>query len=470
MHEGGLFINQEQRQPHAQEKQLPTNGARYLALYLFAALLLLFALLCDAPSRLLPGLSAIFGESGMLITDYVAVGGLGATFLNAGLLTLLSILLLQIMGMEVEGIAIAAVFLMAGFALFGKNLLNVWPIILGVWLYARVRKESFKKHVYTAMFGTSLAPAVSEIALTEGLPLWLRLLLALAVGVGIGLVLPPMAMHFFRFHQGYSLYNVGFAAGILGTVLVAVLRSYGFTAESRLIWSVDSTRPLLIFLLCLFGLMLVAGMLLTKFRFRSFFRIFHSTGHGADDFLHSCGFGAALMNMSLCGLMGISYVLLVGGALNGPTVGGILTMAGFGAAGKHMRNMLPLFIGVYLGSLTKIWGASDPQILLAALFGTALAPISGEFGFKYGVLAGFINSSVVLNVGGLHGGLNLYNTGFSSGIVAAALVPVIEAFRRSRSHGGHDITESALLHIKHLRHPDDLPAQHPDPQKSRDPA
>ncbi|MTM05274.1 DUF1576 domain-containing protein, partial [Turicibacter sanguinis] len=30
----------------------------------------------------------------------------------------------------------------------------------------------------------------------------------------------------------------------------------------------------------------------------------------------------------------------------------------------------------------------------------------------------------------LHAGLNLYNNGFSAGIVAAILVPLIEAFRK----------------------------------------
>ena len=48
----------------------------------------------------------------------------------------------------------------------------------------------------------------------------------------------------------------------------------------------------------------------------------------------------------------------------------------------------------------------------------------------FGVLAGFINSSVVLNSGILHGGMNLYNTGFSAGIVAAVLVPLLNAFKK----------------------------------------
>jgi hypothetical protein len=105
-------------------------------------------------------------------------------------------------------------------------------------------------------------------------------------------------------------------------------------------------------------------------------------------------------------------------------------MVGFGAFGKHAKNMIPIFIGVMIGSITKVWDINDPSILLVALFGTSLAPISGQFGWKYGIIAGFINSSVALSVSTLHGALNLYNTGFSAGIVAAVMVPIIEAFRK----------------------------------------
>ncbi len=72
---------------------------------------------------------------------------------------------------------------------------------------------------------------------------------------------------------------------------------------------------------------------------------------------------------------------------------------------------------------------TDPALQLAALFGTGLAPFAGRFGWGGGILAAFIHMSVVLNVGGLHGGLNLYNNGFSAGIVAMILLPIFERLR-----------------------------------------
>jgi hypothetical protein len=85
---------------------------------------------------------------------------------------------------------------------------------------------------------------------------------------------------------------------------------------------------------------------------------------------------------------------------------------------------------VFLGTLAKPLNAHDPSLILAALFATTLAPIAGRFGWYWGIAAGLVHSSVALNVGYLHAGLNLYNNGFAAGIVAAVLVPIIMAVRR----------------------------------------
>ncbi|MEX1316789.1 MAG: DUF1576 domain-containing protein, partial [Synechococcaceae cyanobacterium] len=42
--------------------------------------------------------------------------------------------------------------------------------------------------------------------------------------------------------------------------------------------------------------------------------------------------------------------------------------------------------------------------------------------------------SAALSVGSVHGGLNLYNNGFASGIVASVLVPVIIAINEVQAH------------------------------------
>jgi hypothetical protein len=206
-----------------------------------------------------------------------------------------------------------------------------------------------------------------------------------------------------------------------------------------MLWSVGNDKLFGLFLVLLFAYFVLTGYFLSPHPIAGLRAIFRETGQSCADFTELAGFGATLLNMGLNGFVATGYVLLVGGPFNGPTIGGILTIAGFGACGKHIRNSVPVLLGVVLGSLTKVWKINEPAVLLAALFGTSLAPISGHYGWAWGVVAGFLNSSVALCSGVMHGGMNLYNTGFSAGIVAAFLVPLLEALpkRVKQKVAGH---------------------------------
>ena len=54
------------------------------------------------------------------------------------------------------------------------------------------------------------------------------------------------------------------------------------------------------------------------------------------------------------------------------------------------------------------------------------------FGWPFGVVAGLIHSAVVLQAGLPLEGMNLYNNGFSAGLVALVLYPVITSLFRHR--------------------------------------
>ena len=86
------------------------------------------------------GIYEIIREPDFLITDYIAVGGMGAAFVNAGMMALISIYFVYSLGMEMDGHTITSCCLMFGFSLFGKNLMNIWAIFLGVFLYAKYHK------------------------------------------------------------------------------------------------------------------------------------------------------------------------------------------------------------------------------------------------------------------------------------------------------------------------------------------
>ena len=232
--------------------------------------------------------------------------------------------------------------------------------------------------------------------------------------------------------MGFSLYNMGFAAGIVGTLVVATYKSYGFVPDPVMIWTTGNNRLLGGFLALVFGSMVAVGFYLDRNLFARLRQIMQTTGQAPTDFIALAGFGPTLANMGLTGAIGTTYAVMIGGDLNGPVIGAILTIVGFSAYGKHPRNIVPIMLGVFIASLAKPWSAADPSIVLAALFGTTLAPIAGRFGWHWGIVAGVVHSSAAQSVGSLHAGLNLYNNGFAAGLVAAVLVPVIIAIRGDR--------------------------------------
>ena len=63
-------------------------------------------------SDIIPGLWRIIKEPDFLITDYFLVGGIGAAFINAGLLTLAAIGTIYFLGMEMDGHTITSSCLM----------------------------------------------------------------------------------------------------------------------------------------------------------------------------------------------------------------------------------------------------------------------------------------------------------------------------------------------------------------------
>ncbi len=391
----------------------------------YAAAFVAFGLLVDGPSAVVQGLTRIVTTRDALLTDYFGVGGKGAACVNAGLLTLAACAIYWRCAAKMSGPAVACLFLVLGFGLFGKNLFNIWFIVLGVYLYCRFKGETFATHINTAFFGTALSPIFSELAFSSTLPFEIGFPLGALTATVIGFVLPSAAAQLFKAHMGFSLYNMGFAAGIVGVLVVALYKSYGFVPDPVMIWTSGYNLLLGTFLIALFLSMLAIGYLLDRDVVARMRQIMRESGQSPTDFISLAGFGPVLVNMGLTGAIGLCYVLLVGGDLNGPVIGAIFTIVGFAAYGKHPRNILPIMAGVFLGSLAKPWNAADPSGLLAALFGTTLAPIAGRFGWHWGLVAGFLHSSAARSVGGVHAGLNLYNNGFAAGIVASVLAALI---------------------------------------------
>lgn len=402
-------------------------------LYSMGILPIVLALCIQPPQEILLGFYRILTSTDVLLTDYIAVGGLAATLFNVGCLTLMSVVLIQLSHAEINGTAIASVFLMGSFAFFGKNVINVLPILVGTFLYAVVTKEPYQNIVHTSLLSTSFAPIITEMITFDSIPYSLRVIVAIAVGISAGFLIKPVAKQLRKAHDGFNLYNTGFAVGIFASVYVSLMKSYGYVPKQQSVLDTGHNQLYGIALSVLFAGFLITAFIKDRHVMKTYWQLLKESGYNSNDFLEKYGFPALMMNMAINGFMALGYVVTIAkGDLNGPIIGGILTVVGFSGLGKHPRNIFPIFLGVYLGGLTKNWSIDQPSLLLAALFGTALAPIAGHYGFIWGVFASYLNSSVALNSGQLHAGINLYNTGFSSGIVAAVLVPILNKFLKNK--------------------------------------
>ena len=203
-------------------------------------------------------------------------------------------------------------------------------------------------------------------------------------------------------------------------------------SETVLLWRTGRPMPLVIGLFVYFLAAFLYGLYLEKGRLKNFLGIFRHPGRAVADFVLMEGPGAALMNMAVIGALCVSYIFLVGGDFSGPVTGAVWMAFGFAAFGAHPKNFLPVLAGVYLFNLASRYEHGTPGIQLAALFGVGLSPIAGQFGALAGVAAGMLHSAIVMCTAEMYGGLNLYNNGFSAGIVAIFLVPVLESFEKHR--------------------------------------
>lgn len=410
-----------------------TEKNKYIIITAYSIIIMVSALFFNSPLEILIGMKKILGAQSILVTDYMAIASPGAAIFNSGLMMLIAIIISKKSKVNMNGTIIAAIFTVAGFALFGKNIYNTWSIVFGVFIYSKLQKENFSRFLLIALFGTALGPMVSQISFCLNINPIIAIIIANIAGIMAGLILPSLAHHFIVFHEGFNIYNIGFTAGMVGTLFMSLFRAFGIENPSVSLLVEGYNTKLNIYLIFLFSSMLLVGYCFNNKSFRGYSKLLKHTGRLVDDFVVTEGFGISFINMGLLGLFSTLYIYIIHGNLNGPVIGGLFTVIAFGAFGKHLKNVAPIFVGVVLGAYLQIWDINSVGSILAVLFGTTLAPIAGVFGWRSGIAAGFLHMALVMNIGYLHGGMNLYNNGFAGGMVAAILVPIISAFKEGRN-------------------------------------
>lgn len=391
-------------------------------------------LIVEPLPKILEGLGIIYTSPSQLLTDYFAIAGIGAPLWNSASMVAFMSLVIRATKTPFTGSMISSVILGSGVAFFGVNIFNFAPILLGVYIYARFEGLEMRTFMMPAFSSTGLAPLVSVVVFGLEIPFFISFPLGIGLGVLIGYFMPMISTAFLKFHEGYNLYNVGFAAGIIGMVFMSTFKLFGYEISPVAIISDIRFNRLIYVFIAIYVILLVYGLYIDRKALSKYPKLINNTGQLLADFDTLYGTGVTMFNMGVMGLIGLAYIYIAEAPLNGPTVGAAFAVMGFAAMGKHPRNSLPIMLGVYLTSIINPGYSSATSLTLTAFFGTSLAPIAGEFGIVAGMLAGFLHAVLVGNLTALHAGVDLYNNGFSAGFIAALMLPVLRYFRHRKEN------------------------------------
>lgn len=415
------------------EFSIDTWFRKYLILLLSIATLI-YALFMPDASSMLSDYWKLLTHQTYLMHDFFAIGGVSATFLNVSLHFLIAFLLMREREtFRYNGLQIASIGIFVGHGFFGTHPLNFLPIIFGIWLYVRYTEQNFSRNASICLFSASNGPIVSFILFNNGFS-FKSFMFAMVFAITIGFIAVPLAEHMIKFHQGFTLYNFGFTAGIIAMFAVLFFPMLNYEVKAVTYISDHAHTYALIYVMLILMLLLVlavVGHKSTPHYREEYSRLIDSAGRVPADFVTRFGYGVSAINMFLNGSIYLALILLTNFPINGSVIGGLISVIAFSAFGKHPRNALPIAVGVALATLLSGGDFQSQTFLLPLLFGTSLAPIAGQFGFVYGILAGFLHYHLVNSVFVLHLGMNLYNNGFSSGFVAAFLVPLLELLPNS---------------------------------------
>ena len=314
-------------------------------------------------------------------------------------------------------------------------------------LYCLVKRENPANQINAMVFTTGICPLFTDLMIryphadVVGFR-WQGILLAVAIGLFIGFCLPAGLAHSPKMHKGYDLYSAAVPVGLTAFFVRALLyQALGGTlpggASTDL--GVSSWNVANVFCFGVFGLCIV-GALVLGCRPKDYWRLLRDPGYSVD-FSQKYGNAAFLMNVGIYGLFIVLYYNLVGATFNAVTFGCIFCMLACCCSGSHPGNVWPIMVGYVAASFLGKWfcvgeaytQAINAQAIVVGLcFANGLSPISGRYGWPFGILAGMLHFTLVTSVPLLHGGFCLYNGGFTAAFVCMFFIPVFERFFRTK--------------------------------------
>ncbi len=402
-------------------------------------------------ANMFTGLWNILTSTAKISTNYFSVGGYAASFLNTGLVALISLLLFTVFRAKPNSTSTLAFLLTLGFGTWGINSLNILPTILGVLLYALVKKEKPGNLVNAMLFSTGIAPLFSELLLRYPSTAyigfnWLGLALTLVIGLAVGFFLPAGLAHSPKVHKGFDLYSAAVPVGMMAFLLNATLfKTMGLDVDAlSASGDLAVTGRLIANIFCgsVFGLCVIFALLLGCTP-KDYWRLLCNKVEKVS-FSATYGNAAFLMNAGVFGLFILAVYNLIGAPFTGITFGVIFCMLACCNSGSHPGNVLPLVLGYVAASAACSWlspmlggsftcAINAQAICVGLCYANGLSPITDKYGWRWGFAAAILHYLLVTSMPKLHGGFCLYNGGLTAAITCLILVPILEHHFRTKS-------------------------------------
>lgn len=397
---------------------------------ILALVMIILAFVFNTPKEIFLGYKNILLSSSILTTDYIAIGTLGGALFNAASILILNLVILRRLNLRMSGLIYAALYMILGFSFFGKNILNSLPIYFGIYLYALINKIPVKNLVISLLFSSGISPLVSYLIFGFDLAYYISIPLGIGAGIVAGLMVPAISSHTIKFHQGYNLFNVGFALGIISLAFNGILRAFNLKASEISILSNDHSLFLYLFVAILALILLVAGIILNPKSFKMIPDLYKRSGRLVSDYIRDYGVSIVMINQASLLTLEILICLIFKIELNGAIFGTILAVSGFAGAGLHLKNTSFVMLGAILMCLITRTNITSTSIIIGILFSAGVAPIAGRYGIVAGIIAGMLHIAILPLCRSFQGGYDLYNNGFCAGFVACILIAIIEAFKK----------------------------------------
>ena len=423
---------------------------RFLSLFFscFSLSFVIAAFVMPDRADMISGLIRIVSSPTLSSTNFFSLGGYAATFLNMGLVGLICTSFYHLPGERPNHAATLVTILTTGFGSWGIHIVNMWPTMLGVMLHCLLKRERIGSQSNAILFSTGLAPFISELmvrypnAEVVGFnPTGVAL--AFFVGILMGFFLPEGLDNSPKIHKGFALYSAALPVGMIAFLMQSFLYKAMGVEIPEAVSELHVAAPYIVngFCLVLFCTFIIAALLMGA-TWRDYWKLL-SDPEQVVNFSATYGNAVMLMNVGLYGLYILLYYNIIGAEFNGVTFGVIFCMLSTCNAGSHPGNIWPITLGYSLASqlfqlLSPLAGGDFTQylhaqpIIVGLCYANGLSPIADRYGWFYGMVAAMLHYCMVTTVPQLHGGMCLYNGGFTAALVCLLMVPSLERHFRPK--------------------------------------